>query len=46
MSVQESCEVTELTGGAQISEREEEGFLLIACPYEFPGLYSKRNLNY
>jgi hypothetical protein len=46
LSVQESCEMSEITAGAQTSESgEEERFLLIACPYELPGLYSKRNLN-
>jgi hypothetical protein len=54
--VQESWEVSELTGRAQTSEEEEEEeeepqqqqqqFLRIACPYELPGLYSERNLDY
>jgi len=40
-SVQESCEVSELTGGAHTSERgEEELFLFIACPCELPELSS------
>lgn len=44
LSMQGSCEVSELTGPAQTTGSEDEQFLLIVCIYEFAGICSRRNL--